>query len=88
MPICVCLDQYGGWLVVFYGPFNSISVISSQWKGDNERLCATELCLPFKKICLQWESNPLAQQSSVSLLKYCGVHAKLRLAAPSSLFPE
>ena len=30
--------------LLFYILFNSISVISGQWLGDNERLCATEPC--------------------------------------------
>ena len=31
----VWMDELG-----FYVPFNSISVISGQWKGEYERLCA------------------------------------------------
>ena len=33
----------------FYVLFNSISVISRWWVGDNERLCSMELCLPLKR---------------------------------------
>ena len=29
--------------------FNSVSVISGQWEGDNEKLSATEPCLQQKK---------------------------------------
>ena len=29
----------------FYALFNSISVVSGQWEGDNEKLCAMEPCL-------------------------------------------
>ena len=32
----------------FYGLFNSTSVISGQWKGDNEKLCAIEPHLRLK----------------------------------------
>ena len=31
--------------LLFYFIFNSISVISGQWDGDNERLCTVEPCL-------------------------------------------
>ena len=33
-----------GWMddMSFYVHFNSISVISGRWAGDNERLCAIE----------------------------------------------
>ena len=34
--------------LLFYGPFNSISVISSQWKGSNVMLCVLEPCLWLK----------------------------------------
>ena len=37
-----------GWmddLPVILHSFNSISVISGQWVGDNERLCIKEPCL-------------------------------------------
>ena len=34
--------------IVFFFLF-SISVISGQWAGDNDRLCATESCLPLKR---------------------------------------
>ena len=33
----------------FYILFNSISVMPGQWAGDNERLCAMELCLQLKR---------------------------------------
>ena len=32
----------------FYFFFNSFSVISERWAGDNERLCAMEPCLRLK----------------------------------------
>ena len=37
--------SFDGWMddLRFYVLFNSISVISGQWVGDNERLCAMEL---------------------------------------------
>ena len=39
-----------GWMdeLQFYSHFNSISVISGQWLGDCERLCAMEPCLRSK----------------------------------------
>ena len=33
----------------FYVLFNSVSVISGQWKVDNERLCAMELHLWLRR---------------------------------------
>ena len=33
----------------FYILFNSTSVISGQWEGDNEKLSATEPCLQLKR---------------------------------------
>ena len=38
--------------VQFYLLFNSISVISGQWVGDNERLCAVEPHLQLKRSLL------------------------------------
>ena len=44
--ICnVCLMD--GWR--FHVLFNSISVISGRWDGDNETLCAVEPCLRLKR---------------------------------------
>ena len=37
----------------FYILFNSISVVSGQWAGDNERLCAVEPSSPLKRSLLQ-----------------------------------
>ena len=49
----------------FYVSFNSISisVISGQRTDDNERLCAMEPRLQFRKFCLERGSNlgPLDQ---------------------------
>ena len=42
----------------FYILFNSISVISGQWAGDNERLCAVEPSLRLKISWLQAELKP------------------------------
>ena len=39
---------YGWWLVI-YVLCNNISVIWGQWAGDNERLCALESRLRFKR---------------------------------------
>ena len=41
----------------FYVLFNSIPVISGQWMGDNERLCATEPYLQLKRFSPQTELN-------------------------------
>ena len=48
-----------GWMDVMqiYVRFNSISVISGQWKIDNERLCAVELHLWLRRFCLERGSN-------------------------------
>ena len=54
-----------GWMddLQFYVLFNSISVISGQWADDNERLCALEPCLQWRRFCHEWGSNlgPLDQ---------------------------
>ena len=41
----------GGWMndLRFYVLFNIISVISGRWVGDNERPCAMEPRLRFKR---------------------------------------
>ena len=38
--MCPWMDELG-----IYVPFNSISVISEQWKGEHERLCLMKRCL-------------------------------------------
>ena len=40
-----------GWVddLQFYILFNSISVVSETWEGDNEMLCAMETSLRFKR---------------------------------------
>ena len=45
-----------GWLddLRFYVLFNSISVISGRWAGDNERLCAMEPRLRLRRSRLRW----------------------------------
>ena len=54
-----------GWMddLQFYVSFNSISVISGQRTDDNERLCAMEPRLQFRKFRLEQGSNlgPLDQ---------------------------
>ena len=47
----------------FYVLFNSISFISGPCLDDNERLCAMELLLRFRKIlpCVRTELGPLNQ---------------------------
>ena len=32
--------------------FNSFSIISAQWVGDNERVCAMASCLPMENILI------------------------------------
>ena len=41
----------------FYVLFNSIAVISERWEVDNERLCAMELQLRFRRFRLELGSN-------------------------------
>ena len=41
----------------FYVLFNNISVISGQWPGDIERLCAMEPHLELRRFRLQRGSN-------------------------------
>ena len=48
-----CMDD-----LRFYVLFNSISVISGQWAGDNERLCAMEPHLPLKRSSPQVRLEP------------------------------
>ena len=42
----------------FYVLFNSISVISGQWFGDNERLCAMESHLRWERFLPQAGFEP------------------------------
>ena len=49
----------------FYILFNSVSVISGQWKVDNERLYAKEFCLRLKRLRLKGiELGPLDKYAS------------------------
>ena len=41
-------------MVCGYTAFHNISVISGQWKADNDRLCATESRLQSKGFRFQW----------------------------------
>ena len=59
------LSWKGGWmndeyLCLFY---NSISVISGQWAGDNQRMCAMEPRLQMKKSSPQAGLEPGAARS-------------------------
>ena len=51
MSVYIVLDR---WLyhLRFYTLFNSISVISGLWEGDNERLSAIKPCLRLKRFPL------------------------------------
>ena len=57
----------------FYVLFNSVSVISGQWKVDNERLCNGALFM-IEKISPQVgiELSPLDQWSALNPLSYLG----------------
>ena len=41
---CLFSDTLANYFV-FYGPFNSIAIIFSSYKGDNKMQSATEFCL-------------------------------------------
>ena len=58
-PLSTSLWETDGWMddMRFYVLFNSISVISGQWKVDNERLCAVELRLWLRRFRLERGSN-------------------------------
>ena len=49
-----------GWMndLRFYVLFNSTSVISGRWAGDNEMLCVMEPRLRFGRFGLEQDSNP------------------------------
>ena len=51
-----------GWMddLRFYVLFNSISVITGQWEVDNERLCAMELRLRWRRFLPVAKISPLA----------------------------
>ena len=53
-------------LLAILRPSNSISVISGQWLGDNERLCSIEPRLRLERFPSQagLEPGPLDQQAS------------------------
>ena len=44
------MDELGMDELGFYVHFNSISVISRQWNGEHERLCATKRLLGSGRI--------------------------------------
>ena len=56
-----------GWMddMQFYVLFNSITVISGQWKVDNERLCVIELHLRLRRFALSgdrtWSTRSVGQ---------------------------
>ena len=49
-----------GWMddLRFYVLFNSVSVISGRWAGDNERLCAMKPRLRLGRFRLEQGSSP------------------------------
>ena len=49
----------------FYVPFNSISVISRRWKGENEKLCAMKRRLGSGRISPLARFEPATQWSEV-----------------------
>ena len=56
----------------FYVLFNSTLVISGQWTGDNERLCAMEPHLQLRRFRLNWGSHlgPLGWLCKVNILGF------------------
>ena len=65
-----------GWMdLQFYVLFNSISVISGQWIGDNERLCAMKPCLHLKRFSPQAEIEPGTTGSAGQCLTYRATEA-------------
>ena len=69
--------------------FNSISVISGQWKADNERLCAMEPCLKFERFPLpvgleprtatSWTQDSYISTLALYLLSHKGSRADLHI---------
>ena len=55
LKVTVCRVTWDGWMddSLFYGLFNSISVISGRWAGDNETLFAMKPCLQLRRIRLE-----------------------------------
>ena len=61
-----CAAKSDGWMSLgFYVPFNSISVISWRWKGEDERLCAMKCCLCSGRISPQAGFEPATRWSEV-----------------------
>ena len=56
---CMADLDHDGWMddLRFYVLFNSISVILGRWVDDNERLCAMEPRLRWRRFYLEWGSN-------------------------------
>ena len=54
----------------FYVLFNSISVISERWLGDNERLCIMEPHLRLKRFPPQSGLQPGTAKSAGPVWKY------------------
>ena len=54
-PTIMYMQRLTGWMddLLFYILFNSISVISGHWEGDNERLFPMEPCLQLKRFRLE-----------------------------------
>ena len=67
----------------FYVLFNSISVISGPWLGDNERLCAMEPRLQLERFLPQVRLEPRTARSVGQRLTYQagGNHSPSKIAA-------
>ena len=61
-----------GWMddLGFYVLFNSISVISGRWAGDNERLCAMGPLLRLKRTLSQADLESRPARSVGQFLNY------------------
>ena len=64
----VCYRRKNEWQL--YVLFNSSSVISRRWAGDNERLCATEPSLGLKRSLTQAGLKPGTARSVGQCLTY------------------
>ena len=60
MAIFISQLKHAGWMddLGFYILSNSITVISGKWAGDNERLCAMEPHLQFRRFQLKQGLHP------------------------------
>ena len=83
----VCNLVMDGWVSVLC-PFNSISVISRQWKGEHERLCAMKHRLGSGRILPPAGFEPATPWSEVGSANRSATRPLLQFSQIYILFPD